>query len=187
MIGKNRSPHQIFPRSTWEPQRSDANLLPKPVIMQPSRERMPFGGAERGGARGGELHPDGPGPWPADFMSTTDLGTLPWTRERGDEWTTPAMRAAVLAWVRSVYRAHEGVRFIGWDVLERATGDRSARRLSPRFHYLRIGFSVRRANGAIARVEVSQSFPLYAREGAALAAQLAALEPGLALQLRAIA
>ncbi len=175
----NRSPHLTFPRSSWEPQVSDRDLLPKPDLLRPSKERMPWGGRERGGAAAGELHPDGPGPLPEGFLSANDLGRLPWTRRRGDEWTTSAFRAEVLAFISRYFRARAAHRLIGWDVVEKATGERSARRLAPRAQFLRFGVTQRTGEDTSRRVEVAQAFPPAEREGAALTARLAAVEGSL--------
>lgn len=153
----NRSPHQTFPRSTWEPDRGDPEVLPKAPLRRPSFERQAFGGRERGGAQGGELHPDGPGPFPEDFLETEDVEKLPWTRARGDEWTTAEFRGAVLAWLRAFFRAHPDSALIGWDITEGARGKFKSGRMAPRFHYLRIGV-VQLVNGERVRHEVGIDF-----------------------------
>lgn len=155
--GTNRSPHQTFPRSTFVIDRGDPDILPKPTIVRPSFERQPFGGRERGGAQGGELHPDGLGPFPDDLFTATDLARLPWTRKRGNEWTTAPFRAAVLAWLAAFFRARPEAGLIGWDVEEAARGNRQATRMPPARHYLRIGIT-QRVRGAPVRVEVGVDF-----------------------------
>ena len=183
--GKNRSPHQTFGRSTWVPDPGDPDLLPKPTIVRPSRERMPFGPSREGvgGVSAGVLKPE-PGPFPDDIFDTPDITGLPWTRTRGNEWTTATIRAAVLTWVRAFFRARTGL--VGWDITERATGDRMAStRLPASQQFLRVGITkcVRELE---TRVEVAVSFDLPDRVSPQIEAHLAQLELALDAQLTAI-
>lgn len=183
--GSDRSPYRYYGRSTFEPYPSDRDLLPKPDIVRPSHERNPFGGAERGGAYGGVAHPDGPGPFPEGFLFMPDVATFPWTRERGDEWTTPALRAVVLDWFRGIFR-ERGVssRLIAWAVEERATGRGfSPHRLPPRLQYLRFVLVQRVGCDGTRSVEVAQSFPPAERSGSALLSRLAVARISLVGQL----
>lgn len=182
----NRSPHLTFPRSTFVIERGDPQIIPRPEVLRPSRERMPFGGQERGGAGAGELHPDGPGPFPDDLFTATDIRRLPWTRERGNEWTTEAFRTEVIAWLRRFFRARAEWGLVRWDVTEVATGNRQAHRLPPRYQHLRIGVT-RRLRGADTRVEVSCDFPFELREAGPARVRLeTAVEPALDALLVAI-
>lgn len=183
--GSDRSPYRYYGRSTFEPFPSDRDLLPKPTITRPSHERNPFGGQERGGAYGGVAHPDGPGPFPADFLDRSDIASLPWTRERGDEWTTPALRTAVFTWLRGIFRDRgERARLTGWQVEERATGRGfSPHRLPPRLQYLRIVLVQRVGCDGFRSVEVAQSFPPAERSGAPLLARLEVARISLVGQL----
>lgn len=182
--GDDRSPFRYYGRSTFEPQFSDRNLLPKPDQLMPSYEHMPYGGRERGGASGGELHPAGPGPFPNDLFSATDITKLPWTRARGDEWTTAEFRLVVFGFIRDFFRVHAGIGLIAWDVTEKATSDRSGSvRLEPQYQYLRIGITRRLAEDKTIRVECSQAFPFNTRVGAAILNQLAPVKTSLEVAL----
>ena len=189
---KDRSPHQVFPRSTWEPERGDPQVLPKPVIDRPSRERMPFGPTreyDRGpaSASAGELKVYGPGPWPDGFLQAPDLAGLPWKRARGNEWTTATFRAAVLGWLRLFFRAHAGEGLIGWDITERANGDRMGSvRLAAKDHYLRVGITKRVGREGQQRVEIALAFPPEVREEPYITARLAHAATALETLLRAI-
>lgn len=184
--GKDRSPYRYFGRSTWEPNPGDRDILPKPDIVRPSFERTPFGGRERGGAYGGVLNPAGLGPFPEGFLDSADLGQLPWTRPRGDEWTTPEFRALVLAWLRTFFRAHPAAQLIGWDITERATPSwGGSKRLPPRLQYLLVGVTQRVGcdGDQSRRIECSQTFPPDMREGGGLTMQLEGLGQALHVQL----
>lgn len=158
-------PAQTRPRST-NPETDDQGATVQ--VREPSTLRMPFGGKERGGAKGGELHPDGPGPAPADYVGASDIAGLPWTRSMTDAWSPLEVRLAVLALVRRFYRDHASKRLIGWDVLERATSPQATERLPPGAQYLRLGFTYRVGERGTGRIECSQVFPVSARTGAGL-------------------
>lgn len=145
------------------------------VVILPAGGRMPFGGQERGGARGGELHPDGPGPLLEDYRDRTDVARLPWTCPRGSEWTTPAFRAQVLTWLRQLVQRRRAAWGLSgrWAVVERAQArGLGIRRLPPDAHHLVV--TLRRTRGT--PLEVAIPFPRAERDGAALLARLALLE-----------
>jgi hypothetical protein len=165
---RNVDPAQTWPLST-NPGPDDQGATVQ--VREPSTLRMPFGGKERGGAKGGELHPDGLGPAPADYAGAPDIAGLPWARAMTDAWSSLEVRTAVLALVRRFYANHRGSarRLIGWDVLERATSEQATERLPPGRQYLRLGFTYRLGENRSARFECSQTFPVSARTGAGLA------------------
>lgn len=170
VLGKNRSPHQVFPRSTFDADPGDEDLLPKPTVVRPSAERQPFQGAV--------LKPEGPGPLPEGFLTAPDIESFPWTRRRGDEWTTPEFRALVLAWLREFFVARRGQGLIGWDITERASAERSSARLPESAVYLRLGVT-KRVRDVDTRVECSIAFPPEDREGPEAEAQFAKLEASI--------
>lgn len=71
MDPKDRSPHQTFGRSTFEPYPTDDDTTPT-VVARPGN--------------------------PNYFAP--DIEGLPWTRREGDRWTTPEFRQAVLVFIR---------------------------------------------------------------------------------------
>jgi hypothetical protein len=126
-------------------------------ITRPSNERMPFDTS-------GRLKPEGPGPLPEGFLDAPDIEGFPWTRKRGDEWTTPEFRAGVFAWIATFFADRNWP--IAWDVTEKATADRSAVRLQEDKLYLVIGVQ-RKSDGE--RFEVSVIFRADQREYNAVA------------------
>lgn len=167
----NVSPHGHFPRSEFEPEPSDRDLVTRQVIVRPDAGRMPFGGRERGGAGGGELHPDGPGPMLEGYRDRSDVARLPWSCPRGSEWTTPELRAAVLTWLARLLKRRMTVWGLSgrWTVVERAQARGvGIRRLPPDEHHLVI--TLRRARAG--PLEVALAFPRTARSGTELAARL---------------
>lgn len=175
-IGKNRSPHQTFGLSDFEPSPSDADLLPKPTVRRPSKERQVFGPNREapGGTLAGDLKAAGPGPFPDGFLSADDVEALPWTRRRGDEWTTPEFRQIVLDFVGQFFRDREGQGLVGWDITERARAGQGSVRLAAKDHYLRVGIS-RQIGDEVSRVEAAIAFPPEVRQSPEAEAQLAIL------------
>lgn len=154
-------------------------LYRRQVILRPDAGRMPFGGRERGGAGGGELHPDGPGPMLEGYRQRSDVARLPWECPRGSEWTTPELRAAVLRWLSQlIARRRTSWGLSGkWSVVERAQArGLGVRRLPPDQHHLVI--TLRRTRSG--PLEVALPFPRGEREGAALTARLALAEGSFA-------
>ena len=109
---------------TTIPKYGDPQLLPKPDLVRPSRERNPWDS-------GGNLKPEGPGPYPEGFLEAPDLRPFGdphnpnsrYVRRRGDEWSTTTIRAQVLSWVAAFARARPWV--AGWQVVERWAPQRS--------------------------------------------------------------
>lgn len=165
-VGKNKSPHQTFGRDTRDiPQFSDKDLLPKGEIERPSKEQQPFTGS-------GVLKPEGPGPYPP--LNAPDVASLPWTRTRGNEWTTESFRTIVLDFIKRFFRERPDQQLIGWDVTERANGERMGdRRLPPDEHFLVIGITQRTGPGQSRRVEAAVPFPVYVRQSPEAEARLA--------------
>ena len=188
--GKNRSPAQTFGLAPNKiPKFGDAELNPKPTVTRPSRERMPFGPSRESakGVSAGVLKPDGPGPFPDDIFSATDIVGLPWTRRRGDEWTDATFRALVLTFLATFFRARASQRLIGWDVTEIANGARmGSTRLSAKDQYLRFGITRRVGRDGTARVEVAVPFPPSERVTPRTEVQLALAEGTLDVLLAAI-
>lgn len=175
-LGPNRSPHQIFPRSDFEPDFSDKDLLPKLEVARPSHERQPFDSS-------GRLKVDGPGPFPADFLTATDLKGLPWIRRRGDEWTDVAFRTIVKAWLVSFFAKNKDKNLAGWEIHERATAVRSSPyRLPEDQQYLLV--KIKRLVGEVETVlEVSITFPVSSRVSPYAQSRLSVLEASLDAQL----
>lgn len=175
-IGKNKSPLQTFPRDTRKiPKFGDADLLPKGEITRPSKEQMPF-------TDSGVLKPEGPGPYPP--LEAPDIASLPWRRTRGNEWTTESFRALVLDFIKRFFRDRPDQQLIGWDIDERANGERMGdRRLPPDQHFLLIGVTQRTGRGQSRRVEVAVAFPIYARQSPEADARLAQAATALDAQL----
>lgn len=186
--GKNRSPHQTFGRSDWTPDPGDADLNPKPDLVRPSRERMPFGPSREapGGVRAGVLKPNGPGPFPDDIFNTPDITGLAWTRKRGNEWTTATIRGVVLDWLRAFFKARTGL--VGWDITERANSDRmGSTRLPAKQHGLVVGITKRPGDeDSDVRVEVAIDFDLPDRVSPQLEVRLGDLTVALDALLTAI-
>jgi len=158
-LGPNRSPNQIFGLSLIKiPKSGDAEILPKGRVVRPSRERMPFDS-------GGRLKPEGPGPYPEDFLHAADLEDLPWTRDRGQAWTSPEFRTVVMRWLKDFMRSRPSL--IRWDITERSAGFKTATRLPDDQFYLRIGVTERIARGRSVRVETAIAFPVRSRSDAA--------------------
>lgn len=162
-LGKNRSPHQTFGRSPLKiPEFGDPDLLPKGEVRRPSYERNPFG-IRRSGARGADLHPDGPGPLPEGFLTAEDVSALPWVRRRGDEWTDAVFRGLVLTWLREFVRDRPDAGIIGWEIVEKATGERlGMRRFAPDRQHLIFRVILRRMENrqrVSKQVETSIAFP----------------------------
>lgn len=155
---KNRSPHQTFGRSSWEPDPGDADLLPKPTVYRPS-----------------VVDPE--------LLASPDLGVLPWTRRRGDEWTDATFRALVLGWLRGFFRDRRDQGLAGWDITEKASAERSVNRLPPAQQYLRVGIT-KRVREEDHRVEVAIPFPPEDR--ADPSARLAHLAASIDAQLATI-
>jgi hypothetical protein len=88
---------------------SDADLLPKPKVEQPDARRLPFGPS-------GVLLPDGP-EFPA-VRAAPDIVGLPWRRDPGEEWTTPAQRLQVRQMIKLLFAANRG-RYVAWYLRER--------------------------------------------------------------------
>ena len=133
------------------PKFGDPELLPKPDLVRPSVERMPF-------SPSGTLIPEGPRGLPEDFLFAANIQGLPWTRERYDAWSTETFRNTVMDWLRFVFRTEDAL--IGWDVDEKGTGRRMGHlRLRPEFRYLLIGLTKRTSPGESGRAEISLTFP----------------------------
>jgi hypothetical protein len=106
------------------PKYGDPQILPRGTVVMPSRERNPFDHA-------GNLKPEGAGPYPAGFLLAPDLVPFGdpsnphsrYVRRRGDEWSTPEIRARVLAWVGVYVRARSWA--AGWQIVERWAPQRS--------------------------------------------------------------
>lgn len=109
---------------TTIPKFGDPQLLPKPDLVRPSRERSPWDS-------GGNLKSGGAGPYPEGFLDAPDLRPLGdphnphsrYVRRRGDEWSTSTIRAQVLSWVATFARDRAWV--AGWQVVERWAPQRS--------------------------------------------------------------
>ena len=184
--GKNRSPHQTFGLAPNKiPQFGDPELLPKPTVRRASKERMPFGPSV--GVRAGDLKPEGPGPYPDDLFTATDIVGLPWVRRRGDEWTDATMRAIVLAFLSRFFRERPEQRLIGWRIDEIANGARmGTSRLPAKDQYLRFAITKRVGADGEAKVETAINFPLSERVSPRVEAQLALIEQTLDVLLAAI-
>lgn len=99
--------------------------------------------------------------------SAPDVEGLPWTRQEGNRWTTPAFRARVLRYVRIwLQRRAPPLLPATWAIEEFARAERGA--LSPDAYHL-----VWRVSSGGVDGEVSMPFPVSDREGAALDARLA--------------
>jgi hypothetical protein len=186
-LGSNRSPFQTFGRSTFEPSPGDPDLLPKPMVVRPSKERQPYGPDREaaGGTRAGVIKAAGPGPFPDDLFTATDIVGLPWTRRRGDEWTDATFRALVFDFIRAFFRDRPDGDLAGWDVEEKATGERGSVRFSADQHYLRFGIT-KRIRDTTARIEVSMNFPPLTRVSPEAETRLAILAVSLDAQLATI-
>lgn len=189
-LGSDRSPHQTFGRSDFEPDPGDPDLLPKGEVVRGSKERNLFGGRERGGAGGGVLHPLGPGPLPNDIFSATDIEDIPWRRTRGNEWTVEAFRTIVKTFVAVFIRARPEQRIIGWQVEEVANGPRMGqRRIPPRDQHLVFRLTVRRVAGKVdsePQVELAMPFPPEDREEPGTTRRLVLVESNLDLLLAGV-
>lgn len=120
--------------------------------IRPSTERQPF-------TNSGELKPEGPGPLPEGFLDAPDIKGMPWSRKRGDEWTTPEFRAIVFDWLIDFFGSRTWP--IAWDVTEKASAAKSMNRLNDDELYLIIGVT-RKADKR--RFEVSVQFRANERE-----------------------
>jgi hypothetical protein len=101
------------------PQSGDPDLLPKPLVTEPTSRRMPFGPS-------GILKPKGP-----EFdvpRAAPDLKGLPWQRRDNDEWTSEEQRAEVLDFLLIFMRDNHPL-FVTWKVIERDRHGMSPRRL----------------------------------------------------------
>ena len=114
----------------------------------------------------GKLKPEGPGPYPVDFLKAVDLAKFPqWTRDRANAWTTENFRALVFRWLKDFL--HSRPRIIVWDIEERAMGARTSLRLPDDQHYLRIGLTQYLGRGPKKiRVETAIPFPTRFRTDA---------------------
>ena len=179
----NRSPHQTFPRDPRHiPISGDPELLPKPTVRRPSRERMPFGPSREaaGDVSAGVLKPVGPGPFPDDMFSATDIERLPWTRQRGNEWTTATLRALVLTFMARYFRARHHKRLIGWRIAEVANGARmGSTRLLAKDQYLRFTIVQRIGEDGTREVETAIPFAPADRASPRVEALLALVEQTL--------
>jgi len=138
--------------TTKIPQYGDPEILPKGTVRRPSPERMPFGSA-------GQLKPGGPGPLPENFTEQADIDGLPWRRFRGDEWTTPELRALVFSWLVTFFDARSWA--TAWEVIEKASADRHGRLRENQWHLV---FRVTRSDNKA--FEVAVVFPPDARADA---------------------
>lgn len=175
----NRSPHQTFPRSTFEPDPGDPDLLPKPDKVRPSKERIPFGPDTEfaGGTTAGVLKADGPGPFPADLFSADDIAGLPWVRKRGEEWTTADFRAVVRGWLSRFIAARSALRIVGWQVVERANGERMGQHRLPADQHFLIFRVTRRVTRSRTDVDVVAELAVtFARSQRTSALALAMLD-----------
>lgn len=100
------------------PANGDPEILPKGTLTRFSRERLPF--------RGGKDVP--PGPWPPDFLDDSDLPkhfgnpkfpTSRYFRRRGEEWTTAAQRAVLLAFISRFVKSRDWA--FDWQLVERGS------------------------------------------------------------------
>lgn len=154
-----------IPRGPVVPQVGDRKATL--TVVAPSSERQPFDNA-------GVLKPDGPGPLPAGFLSAPDIKKLPWSRRRGEEWTTPAFRAQVMLWLKRLLK--EWAHISRWVIEEHASQRRMGTlRLSESQQYLVLRLSRRRDRKSF---EVSAPFPY--RDAAGVEFVLDLLRTGLA-------
>lgn len=149
-IGKNRSPHQTFGRSDFEPYPSDRDLLPKPVVSRPVT---------------------------VPELEAPDIEGLPWVRQRGQEWTTEAFRTRILEFIRDYMKTRDGL--VAWKVVERAAerGPLGVDQQYLQFIFTRRTYQG--CDPIDQDGEVGMSFPEDTREGSALEAQLVALTAAL--------
>ncbi len=140
--------------TTKIPQFGDKEILPKGRVVRPSVERMPFDSR-------GRLKPEGPGPLKeVRFYEAADIDDLPWTRKRGDEWTTADFRRIVFAWIVQFFDNRKD--WAGkWDVREVAAAQRSGR-LPEKSLHLVIGITARGEDPV--RIETAAMFPPDSRE-----------------------
>jgi hypothetical protein len=138
--------------TTKIPQYGDPEILPKGTVRRPSPERQPF-------TNSGERKPAGPGPFPEDFTRHPDIDKLPWRRVRGDEWTTPELRALVFAFLVQFFDTRDWPK--EWEVVEKASADRHGRLREDQWYLI---FRVTRTDNKV--FEVSVVFPPDAREDA---------------------
>ncbi len=149
---------------------------------------MPFGPDREfpGVTLAGRLKAAGPGPFPDDLFSATDIHGLPWTRKRGDEWTDATFRAVVLDFVRVFFRDRADHGLIGWDITERANGDRmGSTRLPASQHYLLFGVT-KRLREVDTRVETAINFDIQDRISPNIESRLVFLAGAIDVQLTAI-
>lgn len=140
------------------PEFGDPELLPKPIEYRGSAERPWFD------LTGRAVDPDLPG----DFPNAPDVRGLPWVRLRGDEWTTPAMRAAVLVWIGQRFEIDR--KLTRWEVVETAAVSGSTTRAPV--------LMLRLWRGAIVR-EASSGIPEAMRNAESMPTILAAFLPVL--------
>jgi hypothetical protein len=131
-IDDDRSPHQTFGRSDFEPEPGDADLPAAPRQVPWLRD-LPA-----------RLISPGPAP---------DLKGLPWYRIPGDAWTDSVGRAAVLAFLR-VYVHRRGA--IRWEVEERRSARGFSNAISKRL-LIRLWFRV--VPGVERSIECAELYP----------------------------
>lgn len=145
-IGSSRHPGQTFGRSTFEPEPSDKDLLPKPIIRRP------------------ETVVD---------IKAENIEGLPWVRERGQEWTAPDFRERILLFVRDYLKGRRADGLVGWRIVEKSAVRRAmVQRNKTLIFFLRR----ERPDGCGGRetveAEVAAAFPPELREGSPLDAHL---------------
>lgn len=168
--GKNRSPHQTFGFGTWEPEPGDDDLRERTVQVRPAFNEAVAGRVPV---------------TPTELREAPDLAGLPWRRDGHQAWTTAALRAEVLTYLRAFFRDRPDQGLVGWRILELRQRFGTVG-YDPDHQTLVFTIKKRRARGGLGEAEVAVAFAEGSRAGIGLASLLDALTAALDAALSTI-